>query len=42
MGYQNFEELEVWKKVGELKNEISQLVKTFPSGEKYRLADQLI
>jgi len=24
MGYQNFEELEVWKKTRELKNEISQ------------------
>ncbi|HEX4875584.1 MAG TPA: four helix bundle protein [Chitinophagaceae bacterium] len=42
MGYQNFEELEVWKKARELKNEISQLVKSFPAEEKYRLADQLI
>ncbi|HRF19613.1 MAG TPA: four helix bundle protein, partial [Chitinophagaceae bacterium] len=42
MGYQNFEELEVWKKARELKNEISQLVKKFPSEEKYRLTDQLI
>lgn len=30
MGYQNFEELEVWKKARELKKEISVLVKTFP------------
>ena len=42
MGYQNFEELEVWKKARELKNEISQVVKNFPSEEKYRLTDQLI
>lgn len=42
MGYQNFEELEVWKKGRELKIEISQLVKTFPAEEKFRLTDQLI
>lgn len=42
MGYQNFEDLEVWKKARELKIEISQLVKTFPPEEKYRLSDQLI
>lgn len=42
MAYQNFEELEVWKKARELKIEISQLVKTFPADEKYRLVDQLI
>ena len=42
MPYQNFEELEVWKKAKELKNEIAKLVKNFPSEEKFRLADQLI
>jgi len=42
MGYQNFEDLEAWKKARELKNEISQLVKTFPTEEKFRLTDQLI
>ena len=42
MGYQGFEELEVWKKARELKIEISQQVKKFPPEEKYRLADQLI
>ena len=42
MGYQGFEELEVWKKARELKIEISQLVKTFPPEEKYRLTDQLL
>lgn len=42
MGYQNFEELEVWKKARALKNELSALARTFPSEEKYRLTDQLI
>lgn len=42
MGYQSFEELEVWKKAKELKNELAELVKTFPAEEKYRLTDQLI
>lgn len=42
MGYQGFEDLEVWKKARELKIEISQLVKTFPPEEKFRLTDQLI
>lgn len=42
MGYQSFEELEVWKKARALKNEIIQLVQTFPANEKVRLTDQLI
>lgn len=42
MAYQSFEELEVWKKARQLKNDIFHLVKSFPSEEKYRLADQLI
>ena len=42
MGFQNFEELEVWEKALELKIEISQLARTFPQEEKYRLTDQLI
>jgi four helix bundle protein len=42
MGYQSFEELEVWKKARDLKIEISQLVKTFPTEEKYKLTDQLL
>lgn len=42
MGYQSFEELEVWKKSRELKIEVSNLVKSFPAEEKYRLVDQLI
>lgn len=42
MPYQNFEDLEVWKKARELKNDIAQLVKTFPPDERFRLTDQLI
>lgn len=41
-GYQSFEGLIVWKKARELKNELFQLVKTFPPEEKYRLTDQLV
>lgn len=41
-GYQSFEELIVWKKSRELKTELFQLTKAFPSEEKYRLIDQLI
>ena len=37
-----FEDLEVWKKSRELKNEIAETVKKFPQEERYRLADQLI
>jgi four helix bundle protein len=40
--YQSFEELVVWKKARDFKNEIFQLVKAFPVEEKYRLSDQLI
>lgn len=42
MGYQGFEELEVWKKARNLKIDISALAKTFPAEEKFRLSDQLI
>ena len=42
MGYQTFEELQVWKKARILKNEIKELTSSFPSEEKYRLTDQLI
>ena len=42
MAYQSFEELEVWKKARQLKNDIFQLVKNIPAEEKYRLTDQLI
>jgi four helix bundle protein len=40
--HQSFTELEVWKKARVFKNEIFDLVKSFPLEEKYRLADQLI
>jgi four helix bundle protein len=42
MPYQSFEELELWKKARILKNEIFELVRTFPKEEKFRLSDQLI
>lgn len=42
MGYQGFEELEVWKKARELKIEIAALAKTFPSDERFRLTDQMV
>ena len=41
-GYQNFEQLEVWKKARQLKKDIYELVKTFPAEEKFRLVDQLV
>ncbi|AEW02424.1 four helix bundle protein [Niastella koreensis] len=41
-GFQSFEELDVWKKARDLKNEIFQLVKAFPAEEKYRLIDQIV
>ena len=41
-GYKSFEKLIVWKKTREFKNDLFQLVKTFPQEEKYRLTDQLI
>jgi four helix bundle protein len=37
-----FEELEVWKKAREIKNEIAILILTFPKEEKFKLCDQLI
>ncbi|QEC67938.1 four helix bundle protein [Panacibacter ginsenosidivorans] len=40
--HQSFTELEVWKKTGLLKNEVYELVKTFPLEEKFRLTDQMI
>jgi four helix bundle protein len=39
---QSFTELEVWKKARILKNELRNLINSFPSEEKYRLADQII
>ena len=38
----SFIDLEVWKKARVLRNNVSELIKTFPSEEKYRLSDQII
>jgi len=38
----NFEDLEVWKECRNLRKQVSTVLKTFPSGEKYRMIDQLI
>jgi four helix bundle protein len=40
--HQSFTELEVWKKVRIFKNEIFELIKTFPPEEKFRMTDQII
>ncbi len=37
-----FEDLEIWQLARNFRKEISTLVKTFPSEEKYRLTDQMI
>ena len=38
----SFTELEVWKKARQLKNKIKEIVKNFPTEEKFRLTDQII
>ena len=38
----SFTELEVWKQSRKIRNWISELTKSFPSEEKYRLTDQII
>jgi four helix bundle protein len=38
----SFTDLESWKISRILRNEISELIKTFPPEEKYRLSDQII
>jgi four helix bundle protein len=38
----SFTNLEVWKKARLLRNNITELVKSFPAEEKYRLTDQII
>lgn len=42
MEIRSFEDLECWKSATELRRNISIMVKTFPSIEKYALTDQLI
>ena len=37
-----FETLEVWKKGRELRKNISELSKTFPADERFKLTDQII
>lgn len=38
----SFTELEAWKQSRKIRNWITELVKTFPAEEKYRLTDQII
>ncbi|MGZ3874737.1 MAG: four helix bundle protein [Mucilaginibacter sp.] len=38
----SFTDLEVWKQARKIRIWISALVKTFPTEEKYRLADQIV
>ena len=38
----SFTDMEVWKKSRSIRSDISKLVKSFPSEEKYRLSDQII
>ena len=38
----SFTDMEVWKKARSIRSDISELVKTFPVEEKYRLSDQII
>ena len=38
----SFTELETWKQARKIRNMASQLAKSFPPEEKYRLCDQLI
>ncbi len=37
-----FEDLEIWQLSRDFRKEISALAKSFPSDEKYRLADQIV
>lgn len=40
--FQDFTTLEVWKQARLLQNDIFQLVRSFPSDEKFRLVDQMV
>ena len=42
MKYNDFRDLEAWKKCREIRLKIWNLCKSFPSEEKYRLPDQMI
>ena len=41
-GSKGFENLEVYKRTSVLRQNVFEIVKQFPSDEKYRLSDQLI
>lgn len=38
----SFEELECWKKAAAVRIKLSQLIKSFPSDERFRLVDQIL
>jgi four helix bundle protein len=38
----SFEDLEVWQYTRKLQRSITELIKTFPKSEQYRLSDQMI
>ena len=40
--YNDFRDLEVWKRCKNIRKEIWDLCKNFPAEEKYRLSDQMI
>ena len=40
--YKGYKELDCYKKSRELRIKISELTKSFPAEEKYRLSDQII
>lgn len=40
--FKSFESLKVWQKAREIRNEIFQLCKSFPTEETYKLTDQMI
>lgn len=40
--FYSFESLEVWKSARELRKRMSDITKSFPNEEKYRLIDQII
>ena len=41
-GYKGFKELKCWQEARSLRKDISQLVKTFPTSEKFELVNQII
>lgn len=41
-GWSDFQNLTCWKSAHELKKKVSELIKSFPESERYRLSDQII